>query len=220
MAPLWVSKDPDRWEQALGRYAEVLEERRDPKHKLSELDRWYYNELPNEIGADGMSKDQYQRAVDWVLKRGASRPNLAKWARERDEAQVLDATRRAMEALQAGPNNAAGQPGDQAVEAALQQILTELHGVGVGTATALLAAFDATHSICWLGDKGVDDLHDKKSLSTKQAVRLLAALRDKADELTAASGEEWTAVDVEKALFVEARGSGVETSTGAGKRKR
>lgn len=102
--------------------------------------------------------------------------------------------------------------------------MRRLQGVGPATASAVLEAFDP--SIPYASDAAMLGALGSKDYTVKKVLELTAALRGKAAALSEEGGRQWTARDIEMALYGASLGAPAavevqDTAGGSGhKRKR
>jgi hypothetical protein len=187
---LWESGDADRWAAALGGYRDAIG--RQGVERLPELDRWYREELPREIGRrtpPHVTHEELVRVTEWKMARGVWRARNLVLVKGNDPAAVVDAS---AEALSRVPDPR------QPIAA-----LARLAGVGPATASAVVAAaapetypfFDelVAAQVPGLGPT---------AYTLGYYVRYAAALRERA----AALGARWTPARVEQALWADVGG--------------
>lgn len=187
---LWNSRDPDRWEHALGRYELVVAEQ--GVRALPELDRWYRDVLPERIAArrpPHITLDELEELTRWKMARGIWRSRNLALVRGNDEALVVSMSESAL----------AKSPHPTAPIAEL----AELAGVGPATASAVAAAA-APAIYPFLDDIAATQIPDlgKVAYTLGYYARYAAALRERAGFL----GANWTPVMVERALWADAGG--------------
>lgn len=138
-------------------------------------------------------------AARWKLSRGKWRPSLLGYAKAHSESTVASSSTAALRAL--GPSPA---PLER-VTAALNH-LTTLKGVGVATASAVLAAVDP--SVPFMSDEAIAAaLPGDKRYTLSVYVHVLKWLRARAAALqqhAADDGVVWRVREVERALWTEA----------------
>jgi hypothetical protein len=164
----------------------------------------------------GLTPADLVTVVSWKLARGTWRPRLLSFAQAAGATAVGEVAATAAAALGTASKAEGGNaPGVAAVSTAVTA-LSELKGVGPATATALLTAADP--SIPFLSDEAGEVVLGKREYTAPAAAKLTVALRKRAAEL----GEEWTAQDVERALWSASRapevndGGGVRGEGGEG----
>lgn len=187
---LWTSDDAAQWRRALERYDAVIEAQ--GVESLPERDRWYREELPRSMAEREpvhLTLDELVRVTEWKMTRGVWRGrNLALVKSNAPEA-VIETSGRAL-----------SQARDPRRPVA---VLAGLAGVGPATASAVAAAafpgmypfLDELVAAQVPGLGGV-------AYSAAYYTRYADALRGRASEL----GAEWTAVDVERALWAHVGG--------------
>ena len=190
MSGLWAATSETRWREALDSYATVVS--RQGVARLTELDRWYREELPAALAKRRPRYATHAEVVmltEWKMARGVWRaPNLVR-VKSNDAALVKETTEAAL----------ASVPHATAPIAAL----AKLDGVGPATASALAAA----------AEPAVYPFFDE--LVAAQVPRLgavkwtLGYYAEYADAIRArarALGDEWTPVMVEQALWAAVGG--------------
>jgi hypothetical protein len=189
-ASLWACNEPARWKEALERYESVVAAQ--GVAALPELDSWYRNELPASITArtpPHVTWDELVKLAQWKMARGVWRARNLALLRNNDPETVIATSR---DALAKAPHPTAPIAG-----------LSQLHGVGPATASAVAAAalpavypfFDelAAAQIPGLG---------AVTFTLGYYARYAEAVRERAQKL----GPRWTAVEVERALWAHAGG--------------
>jgi len=185
MRSLWTSTTEKDWRAALDRYTTVVDGQ--GVARLSELDRWYRDELPGLVvqrRKAHVTQSELIRLTEWKMARGVWRaPNLILVRSNAPEAVVETSTA----ALAAVPHPTAPIA-----------TLAKLKGVGPATASAAAAAaeprlypfFDelVAAQVPTLG---------KVAWTMSYYARYAQAIRDRAAQL----GPEWTPVMVEQALW-------------------
>src|SRR5262249_45444801 len=124
---LWASVDAGRWRADLERYAAVVDAQ--DVRRLSELDRWYRQDLPVVLAGRAepyVTRDELVRVTEWKMARGVWRQRNLFLVRS-NEADLIE--RRSREALARVPDPTAPIA-----------TLTKLAGVGPATASAVAAA--------------------------------------------------------------------------------
>jgi hypothetical protein len=200
---LWESEEAARWDAALGGYEDVIG--RQGVDRLPELDRWYREELPREIGRRApphVTHPELVRVTEWKMKRGVWRARNLVLVKGNDPAAVVDVSAEALSRI----------PDPRQPIAALAR----LSGVGPATASAVAAAaapevypfFDelVAAQVPGLG---------ATAYTLGYYARYAAALRERAAEM----GAPWTPARVERALWAHAggkAGAGVAGGRGRG----
>lgn len=187
---LWESGDADRWAAALGGYDDVIGHQ--GVERLPELDRWYREALPREIGRRApphVTHEELVRITEWKMKRGVWRARNLVLVKGNDPAAVADVS---AEALARVPDPR------QPITA-----LARLAGVGPATASAVAAAaapetypfFDelVAAQVPGLGPT---------AYTLGYYGRYATALRERAAKL----GPRWTPAQVEQALWADVGG--------------
>ena len=234
---LWKRRELAPWAAAL-EAAPARAARPSAGPRLSskpELDTFFFEELPRQLKAlrasssspslasssplAALTAEQLAGVVEWKLARGTWRPRLLDFSRAAKQADVAAAAAAAAEALEKG---GAEEEEGGGVGAAIDA-LCALKGVGPATATALVSA----------ADPSVPFLSDEAEYSRPAALRVTAALRQRAEELngvqqqqegkgkeekgkSCSSSSSWTASKVERALWSASR---AEDDEGEGEAK-
>ena len=190
MPDLWSSSSAADWRRALRAYEEVIGAQ--GVESLPELDSWYRTELPAAIASRAerhVTHEELVHITRWKMARGVWRARNLVLVRGNDPAVVLDTSRAAIAKV---PHPTAPISG-----------LAQLAGVGPATASAVMAA----------AEPGIYPFLDELIAAQVPGLGEVAytmkyyglyadALRDRAREV----GGEWTAVDVERALWATAGG--------------
>jgi hypothetical protein len=190
MSALWPATAASRWRDALDRYDDVVA--RQGVARLSELDRWYRDDLPGAIAArpqPHITHDELVRLTEWKMARGVWRaPNLV-LVRGNDAPLVA---RTSSEAFAAAPHPI------KPVAA-----LAQLAGVGPATASAAASAF-APEIYPFFDELVAAQVPALGAVKWTLAyyAKYAEALRDRA----AALGDDWTPTMVERALWAAVGG--------------
>ncbi len=152
------------------------------------------------------------RQVDWKLTRGKTRPKLLDYAKQADGAAVEAATTEAFKLLLgggsgsgsgAGGGKGGAAPAAQQATAGLKR-LCELKGIGPATASAMAALVQP--SLPFMSDEALSAvLGGRESYTLPQYMRLAEAMQAKAGELSGQGQRQWTPVELERCLWVEAQ---------------
>ncbi len=188
--------DPQALRRALDGYSEVVE--RQGVDRLPELDRWYHDELPNEMRSRKpmyATRVELIRVTEWKMARGVWRARNLVLVRSNDADDVKDA---AEEALGKIPHPTA--PISR---------LAKLKGVGPATASGLVAAaapqiYPFFDEIVAAQIPGLGQVAWTMSYFTRYA----EALRTKAAEL----GGDWAPARLADALWAYAGGKAGHSS--------
>ncbi|KAL9244118.1 hypothetical protein vseg_017926 [Gypsophila vaccaria] len=206
-------KDVNIWKDALNSYSSRIETIKKPD--LVSLDQFYRTELPgllhSRLPAPYLTRSELHSLMHWKLTRGKFRPRLLGYVADLDEELVKSASQKAFLSLPADLSKAVSE-------------LTVLKGVGPATASAVLAAY-APDVAPFMSDEAMQAvLGHSKDYSLKQYLLLAAKLQEKAKELSS-EDEQFTASDVERALWssaIEAKlsgGSSTKESTDVSSKK-
>uniref|UniRef100_A0A803N2J7 Uncharacterized protein n=2 Tax=Chenopodium quinoa TaxID=63459 RepID=A0A803N2J7_CHEQI len=137
--------------------------------------------------------------MQWKLTRGKFRPRLLGFVAALDEELVKSASQKAFLSLPDDLSKAVSE-------------LTVLKGIGPATASAILAAY-APDLAPFMSDEAMEAvLSQSKDYSLKQYLLLANKLREKAKELSS-EDEQFTASDVERALWSSAVGAKLTASS-------
>jgi hypothetical protein len=189
VSDLW-NAEPARFREALARYDAVIA--RQAVARLSELDRWYREELPSAIAARQpmhVTHPELVRLTEWKMARGVWRaPNLV-LVRGNDPAAVVETSAAALAAI----------PHPTAPIARL----ATLAGVGPATASAVAAAV-SPERYPFFDELVAAQLPGLGPIAWTLGyyARYAATLRERATAL----GGEWTPVLVERALWAHVGG--------------
>jgi hypothetical protein len=218
---LWASADAARWAARLESFWAVAaapavggKKSRGGGVLLLELERWYQQELPARLAAPPPpGRAELERLMEWKLTRGTWRPRLLDFVKALAEEDARAAWAAALAAL---PRDGGDCP-PAALRAAIAAIAA-LKGLGPATASAALSAADA--SVPFMSDEALTAALGKKEYTVGAAVSLATALQGKARALSEAGGRRWTAREVERTLYAEAKAGAAATAPGGDKRKR
>ena len=182
---LWKSADVGRWEQALEGYSRVVEAQE--VLGLSELDRWYREELPVDIAQRDppyIDRSELSDIARWKMMRGEWRQRNLLLVRSNRDVDIRRATE---EGFRLAPDP----------RSPVERI-AKLAGVGAATASAALAPFrpDLYPFLDELVGAAIPGLESTK-FTVPYYVRYAEALRQRAAEL----GESWAAQKVGLALW-------------------
>lgn len=132
------------WEKAISEYPLALlhRESQSNKSKLRSLDKYVWEELPEDIRSrnpNNLTTAEYSKLIRWKLKRGKWRPRLLGFANALTDSQVETASTKAFELLKKEDRRGA------------LDRFCELRGCGPATASAFLALMD--QSVPFMGDE-------------------------------------------------------------------
>lgn len=189
---LWASEDRGTWEDALGRYAAVVEAQ--GVESLPNLDRWYRDELPVAIRGRAVPFILHEELVGvtrWKMARGVWRARNLALVRGNDPEQVERVSREALGAIP-DPRRPI-------------RTLATLAGVGPATASAIAAAA-APDTYPFFDDRVARQVPDLGAVAFTPAYydRYAEALRGRAARL----GPDWTPAAVADALWAATGGKG------------
>ena len=185
MSSLWRSDDRAAWRAALDEYPAVVE--RQGVAKLSALDRWYREELPDTIRSrktPHVELPELVRLTEWKMARGVWRaPNLV-LVRGNTPTSVIETSSAALAAVPHPKTPIAG--------------LATLAGVGPATASAAVAAY-APEQYPFFDELVAEQVPALGPVKWTLGyyVKYADALRARARDL----GATWTPVMVERALW-------------------
>ena len=198
MTGLWASESCAEWREALRAYPSVVAAQ--PSELLHRRDPWYREDLPWLISARAepyVMREELVWVVEWKMARGEWRARNLHLARSNTPDEVEAASRAA---FAAAPD-----------ERAPLRKLSELKGVGPATASAVLAAY-RPDLYPFFEDVVAAQVPGLSGDFTVKAYLVYAAtLRERAEKLSSACGEQWTAQAVGLALWAASGGK----STGA-----
>ena len=188
--------DPQALRRALDGYTDVVE--RQGVDRLPELDRWYHDELPNEIRSREpmyATRAELIRVTEWKMARGVWRARNLVLVRSNDAGDVKEA---AEEALDKIPHPTA--PISR---------LAKLKGVGPATASGIVAAaapeiYPFFDEIVAAQIPGLGQV----AWTMSYFARYAEALRTNAAEL----GGDWTPARLADALWAHAGGKAGHSS--------
>ncbi|XP_074866350.1 uncharacterized protein LOC142021459 [Carettochelys insculpta] len=141
---LYGCGDPTSWRTVFDVYWDVLKAKGSRQKKLTELDKWYQEELPVLIAGRKekyLTQGEIVKLMEWKLARGKFRPRLQQLVATNSSEAVESCTRKAFQLL---PD----------VAAAVTE-LSQLKGVGPATASAILAA-GAPEVAAFMADEAVE----------------------------------------------------------------
>jgi hypothetical protein len=190
VSTLWRATSTERWHDALASYEDVVSRQR--VARLTELDRWYRNELPGAIAARDkphITHAELVRLTEWKMARGVWRaPNLV-LVRGNDARQVVDTSTEAFAAV----------PHPSKPIAAL----ATLAGVGPATSSAAVSAH-APEMYPFFDELVAAQVPSLGAVKWTMGYyeRYAEALRARAEAL----GEGWTPTTVERAVWASVGG--------------
>ena len=190
MADLWDSPDAKAWRRALDAYDDVVGAQ--GVARLPELDAWYQRALPGAVRARSpmhVTLDELARLTEWKMARGEWRARNLVLVRGNAPDAVVQASTEAIAAIP-HPTKPIAR-------------IAELDGVGPATASAVVAVVSPE------GYPFFDELVAAQvpGLGTVKwthgyYAKYATALRERATAL----GGDWTAADVERALWAHSGG--------------
>ncbi|CAL5229628.1 g12992 [Coccomyxa viridis] len=213
MGSLWATDDANAWQDSLAEVGKRLEALENPK--LTELERWFFDELPDALSKRKpmhLTSDELVKIVEWKLTRGKWRPKLLDYAKAHSEDTVREATASAFKSLIDAPTNS-----ENLKEA--MSALTALKGIGPATASALLTA--AFPDVPFQSDEAMAAaLNGQKEYTSSFYFKYAAKVQERASTLSK-KGATLTPKDVERALWSEAaQHMKPKKAAGSTKRKR
>ncbi|XP_007055905.2 uncharacterized protein LOC102947292 [Chelonia mydas] len=143
---LYGCEDPTYWKTVFDVYWDVLKAKGGKKKNLSELDKWYQEELPGAIAGRKekyLTQAEVVKLMEWKLARGKFRPRLQQLVATNSSETVEICTRKAFQLL---PD----------VAAAITE-LSQLKAVGPATASAILAA-GAPEAVAFMADEAMESI--------------------------------------------------------------
>jgi hypothetical protein len=191
---LWTSQSLKIWQAALDSYDTVIGQQ--GVKQLFELDRWYRAELPKSIARrrkGHVTLTELVKITKWKMSRGVWRARNLALVRGNAPRLVVSTTRRAMKQV----------PHPTAPIATL----SELAGVGPATASAIVAAA-APDIYPFFDDLVAEQIPGigKLKFNLSCYARYADSIRKRALEL----GNDWSPVDVERALWAHSGGKSGE----------
>ncbi|KAI0563161.1 hypothetical protein FGB62_45g168 [Gracilaria domingensis] len=191
---MWDIVEVDKWNSALSNYPAAISVREKDQNKtdLVELEKFVFSELPAIVKSRDqphITKEEYCKLVKWKLKRGKWRPRLQKFADESEETAVREASTEAFKLLE-----------EKEIKKAIQKLVT-LRGCGPATASVILNVADS--SLPFMSDELLlAALGQANKYTVKVYLELKDAVQKKMAELSKENSEkEWTAIDIERAVF-------------------
>ena len=185
MGSLWLNDSTAAWREALATYDDVVA--RQGVARLTELDRWYRDELPGAITArraPHVTHDELVRLTEWKMARGVWRaPNLIR-VRGNAARLVVDTSTEALAAVPHPTKPIA--------------TLASLDGVGPATASAAASAF--APEIYPFFDELVAAQVPRLG-AVKWTMPYYATYADALRQRAASLGDDWTPTTVERALW-------------------
>ncbi|KAF1988071.1 hypothetical protein K402DRAFT_329288 [Aulographum hederae CBS 113979] len=175
--------------------------------KLQELDKFRFEILPQRLAErkakDGpaMNLDEATRLVEWKLKHGTFRPTLLKLVQSNSEDTMHNVTAKAFTEYTSEPGN---------LNTHMKTLIT-LKGIGPATAALFLSVFDPV-AVPFFSDELLWYLHwdepnsegwnRKIGYTLKEYLSLHEKCQIMRERLKEESGEEISALDIEKVAYV------------------
>ncbi|KAK9794651.1 hypothetical protein WJX73_010280 [Symbiochloris irregularis] len=198
---LWSCDTVKDWGASLETYTERVA---NFKPDLGELDRHLFAELSVELEqADQpcLKGEELAKLVDWKLKRGKWRPRLLDFVKSNHEDAVKATSGDAFALVRIQSQHTVTQ--QQVVKAIAA--LSKLKGVGPATASAAISLYNKR--LPFMSDEAIAVTTSAKPRYTvEEYLDVVKALQQKADKLSQ-EGDEWSARDVERALWSAAHAS-------------
>jgi len=191
---LWSSSSAEEWQGHLSALESRFGAKKTKYGTLADLQTQFQALCDRLAAADGpkeLSKDDLVMVMGYKLTRGKMRPLMNKIVEGTSETGVREATRAALAAL-----DDEGGGDDKAAFKALDQ----LHGVGVATASMILAAAAPSQHVV-MSDQSMEAILDAPAHGKKYDLKSYAALRDACVAKATALGGDWTAYAVEQSLY-------------------
>lgn len=159
--------------------------------KFRELDLWYH---ALDLSKGYVTKDELVEIMKWKLTRGKMRPLLSK-IQALDDQFVCQVSFKAINHLRNGPTN-------ETLKMALNELSKPLKGVGVATASAVLAKWNL--EIPFMSDAGLIAVNGTTDYTLNAYLNFYQGIAAKVRELNAdgTSSYIWTAKAVEHVLHI------------------
>ena len=201
---LYKSDDPKKWTSYLTQYNKTVKLTADCKneHELVHLDNWLWCKLNKKVysrfkkkGAFYLKKSELSDIMTWKLSRGKFRP-LQKLVDSNSVESVKLCTGKALDILCNEENDKFDD-----WKAALKELIT-LKGIGVATASIVLAVFSPIHCP-FMSDEVIESVHDGKLDYTNSVyLSIQSKLTNKMEILNANKSEViWDVEMMGKALW-------------------
>ncbi|XP_069762320.1 uncharacterized protein [Narcine bancroftii] len=205
---LYNCKDPAVWRSVLAVYKDVVKAKASASKggkagKLTELDKWYQEELPETVCSRTekyLTHAELVQLMEWKLTRGRFRPMLQKMVTSNSVDSVETCTQKAFQLL---PD----------VPAAITE-LTKLKAVGPATASAVLVT-GAPQEVAFMADEAVESIPDLVPIkyTLKHYILYLDKIRECVEQLnTNDSVNDWTPHKIEQCLWTWAVAQNVKPS--------
>ena len=190
MPDLWNATSHGKWRDALDRYDDVIT--RQGVTKLAERDAWYRTELPKAIASRAkphVTLTELVKLTEWKMSRGEWRARNLVLVRGNEPASVIATTAAALSTIP--------HPTKPISE------ISKLDGVGPATASAVAAA-TAPETYPFFDELVAAQVPGLGTVAWTLGyyARYAVALRERAARL----GNDWTAVEVERALWANCGG--------------
>jgi hypothetical protein len=190
MGSLWLNASTAAWQDALASYEDIVV--RQGVARLTELDRWYRDELPGVIRArrePHVTHAELVRLTEWKMARGVWRaPNLV-LVRGNDAKLVIDTSTAALAAVPHPTKPIA--------------TLATLEGVGPATASAAVSAF-APERYPFFDELVAAQVPGLGAV--KWTMSYYATYAEKLRDRAASLDAEWTPTMLERALWAAVGG--------------
>ncbi|XP_059835226.1 uncharacterized protein zgc:112496 isoform X1 [Hypanus sabinus] len=205
---LYDCKDPAVWRSVLAIYKDVIKAKATASKgvkagKLTALDKWYQEELPEIVCSRTekfLTHAELVQLMEWKLTRGKFRPMLQKMVASNSVSSVESCTRKAFKLL---PD----------VSAAVME-LTKLKAVGPATASAVLVT-GAPQEAAFMADEAVESIPGLVPIkyTLKHYILYLDKVRECVEQLnTNDSVNDWTPHKIEQCLWTWAVAKSVKPS--------
>ena len=183
-------------EAILNQYDDMLKIKHKDLHSLNNDCESFAEKWRNDENHAFCSYDELITVIEWKFAKGKARPMLWKKIKSNPKALVKTATESAFEKAAELNNDSS----EKEIKAALEEIVTDLNGIGPASASAILSLYKP-EIFAFMDDEVLEAITGGR----KYTMNAYLQMNGECSRLAKALGDEWNVRSVGKALWSAAR---------------